>query len=89
MKAAVVSAILSAALLVQQGFAHPGQSKAELEQEIRERAEYMSTVAPHKRSLAHCADKLKARNSDIARRAAKVKALREKRSISQGTYCAT
>ncbi|CAI6336170.1 unnamed protein product [Periconia digitata] len=83
MKSTIVSAVLASLLLVQQSVAHPGQSAAEAQAEIRERAEYMSKAAPHKRSLAHCAAKLKARNLDAARRAAKVEALREKRAITQ------
>lgn len=82
MKSTVVSAILGAALLVQQGVAHPGQSKAELQQEIQQRAEYLST---HKRTLADCREQLKARGNDAvlqARRSAKLESLRKKRSIS-------
>lgn len=85
MKSTVVSAILGAALLVQQGVAHPGQSKAELQQEIQQRAEYLST---HKRTLADCREQLKARGNDAvlqARRSAKLESLRKKRSISLGT----
>lgn len=86
MKASVVSAILGAAMLAQQGVAHPGQSKAEMMKEVEERSAYLKT---HKRSLAHCADKLKARGNDVAmhaRRSAKVQSLRQKRSISQGMF---
>lgn len=78
------SSIFGAALLAQQAVAHPGQSKAELAKEIQERSAYLNT---HKRSLAHCADKLKARGNDVAmhaRRSAMVENLRKKRSISQG-----
>ncbi|PSN59471.1 aromatic compound dioxygenase [Corynespora cassiicola Philippines] len=75
--------LLGAALLLQQSIAHPGQSAAEHAKEIAERRDYLST---HKRSLAHCAEKLKARGNDLAmqhRRNAKVDALRAKRSIGQ------
>lgn len=81
MKSSVISAILGAAMLTA---AHPGQSRAELQQEVEERSTYLNS---HKRSLAHCADKLKARGNDIAmhnRREAMVENLRKKRSISQG-----
>ncbi|KAF2635854.1 aromatic compound dioxygenase [Massarina eburnea CBS 473.64] len=78
MKASIVSALLGAAMVAQ---AHPGQSHAEMAKEIEERSAYLST---HKRSLDHCADKLKARGNDAimhARRSAMVDGLRKKRSI--------
>ncbi|KAF2256270.1 extracellular dioxygenase-like protein [Trematosphaeria pertusa] len=83
MKSSIVSAILGASLLAQQSVAHPGESRAELQKEVEERSTYLST---HKRSLAHCADALKARGNDVAmhaRRSAMVEKLRKKRSISQ------
>jgi len=81
MKGSIVSALLGTFLLAA---AHPGQSKTEMKREVEERNAYLST---HKRSLAHCAEKLKARGNDAAmhaRRSAMVEQLREKRSISQG-----
>lgn len=75
------SAVLAAILLAQPGIAHPGQSQDELQNEIQQRAEYLST---HKRTLADCADKLKARGNDAilqARRSGKLENLRKKRSI--------
>jgi hypothetical protein len=78
------SAIISAALLAQQGVSHPGQSHAEIQKEMQERRDYLST---HKRTLADCADQLKARGNDAllqARRSAKLEAMRKKRSISTG-----
>lgn len=89
MKSSIVSAILGASLLAQQSVAHPGESRAELQKEVEERSTYLST---HKRSLAHCADALKARGNDVAmhaRRSAMVEKLRKKRSISQGKCCET
>lgn len=62
MKASLVSALLGA-IIAQQAVAHPGQSHAEHVKEVQERNAYLNT---HKRSLAHCADKLKARGNDIA-----------------------
>jgi hypothetical protein len=76
--------IFGAALLTQQSIAHPGQSKAEAAQEIAERAAYFKT---HRRTLADCADILKARGNDIAmhqRRTTQVEKLRAERAISQG-----
>ncbi|KAJ4357991.1 uncharacterized protein N0V89_002568 [Didymosphaeria variabile] len=76
------STILSAAMLAQQGMSHPGQSKAEALQELQQRREYRSM---NKRTLADCADQLKARGNDAllqARRSAKLEAMRKKRSIS-------
>lgn len=75
---------LGLALFAQQTFAHPGQSAEELAQEIAERRAYL---AANKRSLAHCADSLKARGNHAAmhqRRAAQVEAARAKRSIDTG-----
>ncbi|KAF2690805.1 aromatic compound dioxygenase [Lentithecium fluviatile CBS 122367] len=80
MKSSIISALLGASMLVA---AHPGQSKAEMKREAAERNAYLST---HKRSLAHCADQLKARGNDVAmqnRRRAMVEKARQKRSISQ------
>lgn len=80
MKSAVVSAILGAAMLAQ---AHPGASPAEKAAEAAERSAYFST---NKRSLAHCADSLKARGNDVAmhtRRSAMIEDLRQKRSIKK------
>ena len=79
-------AILGAAILAQQSVAHPGQTQAEALREIQQRTEYLNT---HKRTLADCADKLKARGNDAiiqARRSAKLGSLRRKRSISAGTF---
>ena len=75
------STVLAAILLAQPGIAHPGQSQDELQNEIQQRAEYFST---HKRTLADCADKHKARGNDAllqARRSGKLENLRKKRSI--------
>lgn len=88
MKASLVSALLGA-MIAQQTVAHPGQSHAEHVKEVQQRNAYLNS---HKRSLAHCADKLKARGNDIAmhtRRSAMVENLRKKRSISQGTFMLT
>ena len=79
-----ISALAGAALLAQQSVAHPGDSAEEHAREIAQRAAYLST---HKRSLAHCADTLKARGNDLAmahRRSLEVKKMRAKRSIDQG-----
>ncbi|KAF2625351.1 aromatic compound dioxygenase [Macroventuria anomochaeta] len=78
-----ISALAGAALLAQQSTAHPGDSPEEHAREIAQRAAYLST---HKRSLAHCADTLKARGNDLAmahRRSLEVKKLRAKRAIDQ------
>lgn len=78
-----ISALAGAALLAQQSAAHPGDSAEEHAREIAQRAAYLST---HKRSLAHCADTLKARGTDLAmahRRSLEVKKMRAKRSINQ------
>jgi hypothetical protein len=78
------TALLSAALLAQGSLAHPGQSAAEHAQEVAERRAYLTN---NKRSLAHCADTLKARGNGIAmhaRRSAMVEKLRAKRAIAQG-----
>ncbi|KAH7554719.1 Intradiol ring-cleavage dioxygenase [Bipolaris maydis] len=75
----IASTLLSLSVLVA---AHPGQSKAEMKREAAERSAYLST---HKRSLAHCADQLKARGNDVAmqnRRRSLVEKARQKRSIS-------
>ncbi|KAF2269264.1 aromatic compound dioxygenase [Lojkania enalia] len=82
MKSTFVSTLLGAALLAQQVLAHPGQDHAK---EVEERNAYLNHPN-HKRSLAHCAEKLKARGNDAmmaARRSAMVETLRKKRSISQ------
>ncbi|EMD87307.1 hypothetical protein COCC4DRAFT_134246 [Bipolaris maydis ATCC 48331] len=74
----IASTLLSLSVLVA---AHPGQSKAEMKREAAERSAYLST---HKRSLAHCADQLKARGNDVAmqnRRRSLVEKARQKRSI--------
>jgi hypothetical protein len=78
------TAVLATALLAQTSLAHPGQSAAEHAQEAAERRAYL---ANSKRSLAHCADNLKARGNDVSmhtRRSAMVEKLRAKRSIAQG-----
>jgi hypothetical protein len=80
------TAILGAAILAQQAVAHPGQSHEEHAKETQQRNAYLNT---HKRSLAHCAEKLKARGNDEtmhARRQEMVESLRKKRSISQSQY---
>jgi hypothetical protein len=80
------TAVLGAALLAQTTLAHPGQSAAEHAQEAAERRVYL---ANNKRSLAHCADILKARGNDVAmhaRRSALVERLRAKRAIAQGKW---
>lgn len=79
-----LTTILGAALLTQQSIAHPGQSAEENAKEVAERRAYL---ANNKRSLAHCADSLKARGNDLAmhaRRSAVVEKLRAKRAIGQG-----
>lgn len=79
------TSVLSAALLAQSSFAHPGDSAEETAREVAARREYL---ANNKRSLAHCVEPLKARGNDVAmhkRRSAMVEQLRAKRSISQGT----
>jgi hypothetical protein len=78
------TAVLGTALLAQISLAHPGQSVAEHAQDAAERRAYL---ANNKRSLAHCADSLKARGNDVAmhaRRSAMVERLRAKRVIAQG-----
>ncbi|KAI4950648.1 hypothetical protein J4E91_004533 [Alternaria rosae] len=78
-----LTALLNIALLAQSSLAHPGQSAAEHAQEVAERRAYL---ANNKRSLAHCADTLKARGNDLtmhARRSAMVEKLRAKRDIAQ------
>lgn len=87
MKSSIISSIFGAALLAQQAIAHPGESHAEHLKDVQAREAYLSHI--NKRSLSHCADKLKARGNDKvmhARRSAKVESLRKKRSISQGTF---
>ncbi|KAF1940819.1 aromatic compound dioxygenase [Clathrospora elynae] len=72
----------AAALLLQQSIAHPGQSAEDHAQEVAERNEYLSN---NRRSLAHCADTLKARGNDVAmhaRRSAMVEKLRAERAIN-------
>ncbi|USP75043.1 hypothetical protein yc1106_02317 [Curvularia clavata] len=79
MKISIASTLLSLSVLAA---AHPGQSKAEMKREAAERNAYLST---HKRSLAHCADQLKARGNDVAmqnRRRSLVEKARQKMSIS-------
>lgn len=79
----IASTLLSLSVLVA---AHPGQSKAEMKREAAERSAYLST---HKRSLAHCADQLKARGNDVAmqnRRRSLVEKARQKRSISTSRF---
>lgn len=81
MKVSIASTLLSLSVLTA---AHPGQSKAEMKREIAERNAYLST---HKRSLAHCADQLKARGNDVAmqdHRRSLVEKARERRLISTG-----
>ncbi|KAF2467084.1 aromatic compound dioxygenase [Lindgomyces ingoldianus] len=81
MKSAVVSALIGAAILSQQVLAHPGHNHAK---ENEQRSAYLNNPNT-KRSLAHCAEKLKARGNDIAmaaRRSAIAQNLRKKRSIS-------
>jgi hypothetical protein len=78
-----ISALAGAALLAQQSTAHPGDSPEEHAREIAQRRDYLST---HKRSLAHCADTLKARGNDLAmahRRSLEVKKMRTKRAIDE------
>ena len=78
------TSIVNAALLASLSIAHPGQSAEDHAKEVLQRREYLST---HKRSLAHCADKLEARGHTAAmqqRRKAKLEDLRAKRSIAQG-----
>lgn len=63
-------------------FAHPG---ADIQEEIQERAAYLKQTPHVPRDLSHCAAKLKARGIEkatIERRAAKAKALREKKGIA-------
>ncbi|KAF1849849.1 aromatic compound dioxygenase [Cucurbitaria berberidis CBS 394.84] len=83
MKSAILSTLVGAAMLFQASIAHPGQSAEENALEIAERRAYL---ANNKRSLAHCAEKLKARGNDAAmhaRRSVAVEKLRAKRAISQ------
>lgn len=85
MKISVASTLLSLSVLA---VAHPGQSKAEMKREAAERNAYLSN---HKRSLAHCADQLKARGNDIAmqnRRRSLAEQAREKNLISAGKFLA-
>ncbi|KAJ4365168.1 hypothetical protein N0V83_008786 [Neocucurbitaria cava] len=83
MKSVILSTLMGAAMLMQPALAHPGDSAEEKAREIAQRRAYL---ANNKRSLAHCADKLKARGNDVAmhaRRSAQVEKLRAKRSIGQ------
>jgi hypothetical protein len=85
MKYILFSTLMGAAMLASPAIAHPGQSAEEHAQEIAERRAYL---ANNKRSLAHCAEKLKARGNDVAmhaRRSAAFEKARAKRAISQGT----
>ncbi|KAF9693759.1 hypothetical protein EKO04_008171 [Ascochyta lentis] len=78
-----ISALAGAALLAQQSAAHPGDSPEEHAREVAQRNAYLST---HKRSLADCAETLKARGNDLAmahRRSLEVKKMRAKRAIDQ------
>ncbi|KAF2117780.1 extracellular dioxygenase-like protein [Lophiotrema nucula] len=82
MKSTIISALLGAVLLSQQVVSHPGHNH---KREAEERNAYLDAPT-HKRSLAHCAEKLKARGNDVAmaaRRAAMAENLRKKRSIGQ------
>lgn len=84
MKTNILSTFLTA-LLIRQSTAHPGESAEDHLQEIAQRRAYL---ANNKRSLAHCADTLKARGNDVAmhaRRSAEVERMRTKRGILQGT----
>lgn len=79
-----LSTILTVALLAHQTVAHPGATQEEHVEEARQMADYFKY---NKRSLAHCAEKLKARGNDAhmhERRAAIAQQLRAKRSILQG-----
>ena len=85
MKVSIAFTLLSLSMLTA---AHPGQSKAEMRRETAERNAYLSK---HKRSLAHCADQLKARGNDVAmqnRRRSLVEKARQKMSISTGRILA-
>lgn len=85
MKVSISFAVLSLSVVTA---AHPGQSNAELKRESAERSAYLST---HKRSLAHCADQLKAKGNDVAmqnRRRSLVEKARQKMSISTGRLLA-
>ncbi|KAH7389495.1 Intradiol ring-cleavage dioxygenase [Phaeosphaeria sp. MPI-PUGE-AT-0046c] len=71
---------LGVALFAQHTFAHPGESAEEVAQEAAVRRAYL---AANERSLAHCADSLKARGNDVAmhkRRAALIEAARAETS---------
>lgn len=86
-----LSLLISAILLVQQSFAHPGQSFEQHAQEVHERGAYL---ASNKRSLAHCADKFAASGNKIAvhnRRSELIKTLRAKRDVASGmpSHCTT
>lgn len=72
-------ALLAAALLSSGILAHPGH---DVKAEVAQRAAYMATA--ERRSLSHCAEKLKERGIEqrsIARRQATVEKLRKKRSL--------
>lgn len=76
-----LSLLLGAAIFTDNAIAHPGHDHTA---EVAQRAAYL---AGHKRSLAHCADSLKARGIEAAmtkRRHAMAEDLRRKRSINHG-----
>lgn len=61
--------------------AHPGH---DVRAEAAERASFLKNAQVHQRSLAQCASKLKARgheNTNVVRRANRVKAIRQKRGL--------
>ncbi|KAF2730039.1 extracellular dioxygenase-like protein [Polyplosphaeria fusca] len=81
MRSSIFSTLFGAAMIIQPLAAHPGHDHSK---EIQQRNAYLDNPI-HKRSLAHCTEKLKARGNDAlmtARRSAMVENLRRKQSIS-------
>lgn len=75
------NAIASLALLSGVAIAHPGHNVAE---EAAERRDFLQSVK--RASLAHCADKLKARGVEarnVARRSAQLEKARQKRGLKK------
>lgn len=75
------SSVFTGLALSGMAVAHPGHN---VKQEAAERRDYLTTVK--RASLAHCADKLKARGVDarnMARRRAQVEKARQKRGLKK------
>ena len=82
----LVSALAGLASLASLCVAHPGHN---VEGEAAERAAYLKSTPLQSRSLAQCLPKMRKRGMEdfnIARRENAVRQLRQKRSLSTGTY---